>query len=472
MKKHYFTLYFLLIFGSVYSQNFTIQNNIESVLISPNGLKTNRSTTTGKNNISIGLDALKAATTATKSVAIGDSAMLKTTDGGQSVAIGINAMRENTIGGYNVAIGNDAMRNNIAGYANVAVGNEALYANNGLFNTSIGNSSMNKNTMGGSNTAIGNSTLFSNTTSSSNIAIGNNALNNQSFSNGGTNYDSNNIAIGVDALKINNPTNSLNGNNNIAIGRSSLQSNTFGKQNISIGFEAQKSTTAGFGNISIGTQALSYNVGGVGNVAVGNFSMPYSDNTSETTSIGNSSGFMAVNCHRCTFLGSRADLDAMTPNATFFENSTTIGYNAKVFTSNKVVIGNANVITIGGYASWSNYSDKRLKENILYTDKLGLEFISKLNTASYNYIKDENKRRRDGLIAQDVKQILKELGLEFSGLIEDNDPQKTLNLSYIEFIMPLINAVKELNAKNKDLQSKIDKLANLQARIEALESEK
>jgi hypothetical protein len=107
------------------------------------------------------------------------------------------------------------------------------------------------------------------------------------------------------------------------------------------------------------------------------------------------------------------------------------------------VLGNASATTVGGYGNWSNYSDRRLKENIEYTNRLGLSLVMKLQTASFNYAGDSNKRRRDGLIAQDVQQALKELGIPFSGLIEDNDAQKTLNLSYSDLVVPLINAVQE-----------------------------
>ena len=94
-------------------------------------------------------------------------------------------------------------------------------------------------------------------------------------------------------------------------------------------------------------------------------------------------------------------------------------------------------------AIWSNYSDRHLKENITYRDQPGLDFIMKLKPASSNYVKDENKRRRDGLIAQDVQATLQDLGIEFSGLVIDNDKDQTLNLSYGEFVIPLINAIQE-----------------------------
>ena len=82
----------------------------------------------------------------------------------------------------------------------------------------------------------------------------------------------------------------------------------------------------------------------------------------------------------------------------------------------------------------------------------------KLKTATYNYIADTNKRQRDGLIAQDVEQALKELGQNFSGLITDDDKYKTLNLSYSDFVLPLINAVQELYKRNQVFESTVNEL--------------
>jgi hypothetical protein len=139
-------------------------------------------------------------------------------------------------------------------------------------------------------------------------------------------------------------------------------------------------------------------------------------------------------------------------------NATAIGNGAVVNASNKIVLGNASATTVGGYGAWTNYSDRRLKENIVYKSNLGLNFVTQLNPVSFNYIDDTNKRRRDGLIAQDIDLILKELGTDFSGLIIDNDTAGTMNLSYSEFVIPLINAVKELKAENELLKARLEKL--------------
>jgi hypothetical protein len=142
-------------------------------------------------------------------------------------------------------------------------------------------------------------------------------------------------------------------------------------------------------------------------------------------------------------------------------NATAIGFTALVNASNKVVIGNSNVTSIGGYANWTNYSDKRLKENIIYKNDLGLNFISKLKTVSYNYKADQLKHRRDGLIAQDVAKALKDLGMQFSGLVIDDDKNKTENLSYGDFVIPLINAVQEQQKQIEAQQKQIDELKKL-----------
>ncbi|HRT48763.1 MAG TPA: tail fiber domain-containing protein, partial [Bacteroidales bacterium] len=149
-------------------------------------------------------------------------------------------------------------------------------------------------------------------------------------------------------------------------------------------------------------------------------------------------------------------------------NATAIGYGATVNASNKVVIGNASATTVGGYGSWTNYSDSRLKDNIVYKNDLGLDFIMKLKTASFSYKDDVNKRRRDGLIAQDVRQALKDLNLDFSGLVVDDDEMNTLNLSYPEFVIPLINAVQE---QQKIIEKQELKLKQQDYQIQLLKEE-
>jgi hypothetical protein len=50
------------------------------------------------------------------------------------------------------------------------------------------------------------------------------------------------------------------------------------------------------------------------------------------------------------------------------------------------------------------------------------------------------------------------LGLEFSGLIIDDDQEKTMNLSYPAFVIPLITAVQEQQKQIDELKQLVQNL--------------
>jgi hypothetical protein len=184
--------------------------------------------------------------------------------------------------------------------------------------------------------------------------------------------------------------------------------------------------------------------------------------------MGYKSGYTATTGSSNTLIGYMADVSISS-----LSNATAIGNGAIANDNNKIVLGNSSAITVGGYGSWTNYSDRRLKENIVYRNDIGLDFITRLEPVSFNYITDENKHRRDGLIAQDVQKVLKDMNLDFSGLVVDNDKDNTLNLSYGEFVIPLINAVKEQQNEIESYKSENDKLKSqvqtLQEKVERIE---
>ena len=132
-------------------------------------------------------------------------------------------------------------------------------------------------------------------------------------------------------------------------------------------------------------------------------------------------------------------------------------------------------------------SDIRLKKDI-QNASLGLDFIEALRPVSYKFIvgsneieKDQNGnpiiigtdekggeihklkpipgvRRHWGFIAQEVKQVIDQSGVEdFAGwsMSNINDPDSKQSLSYEQFISPLVKAVQELSQKVKELELKI-----------------
>ena len=139
-------------------------------------------------------------------------------------------------------------------------------------------------------------------------------------------------------------------------------------------------------------------------------------------------------------------------------------------------------------------SDRDLKRDIETSD-LGIDFINKLKPVSYKwkdipailYGEDDleggskqgdikvqeqiHKRTHYGLIAQDVKTTLDELGIDTVDFAGYGDGKAKLDadgnkigedgdcaLRYTEFISPLIKAIQELSAKNDALEARVTAL--------------
>ena len=288
------------------------------------------------------------------------------------------------------------------------------------------------------NVSFGYGTFFSNTSGDYNTATGFTAL----YSNTTGLY---NTAGGMEALK-----NSITGNYNTAYGTWALYSNTTGGYNTASGTEALKNSTTGDYNTAYGSGALYSNITGNRNTAVGSWA------------------------------------DVTSSNLT---NATAVGFDAKTTSSNQVRIGNSNVTSIGGNVQWSILSDKRIKKNIR-PDVPGLAFINLLQPVTFNFDLDAidgllniNKTERPGekelspelvetgrkareakekviqtgFIAQDVEDIAKSIGYDFSGV--DVDETGIYGLRYAEFVVPLVKAVQELGEHNNRLQAQVDELS-------------
>lgn len=92
-------------------------------------------------------------------------------------------------------------------------------------------------------------------------------------------------------------------------------------------------------------------------------------------------------------------------------------------------------------------SDEVFKEDI--QQSLGLDFILQLSPKSYKSKIGKGKKRKHGLIAQEVSKVITDLNLdvsEFDGVRHDEETG-TWGLAYSQFIAPIINAIKELNDK-------------------------
>lgn len=399
------------------------RNNIVS------GKLTSTNTSFGVNTFS------NSSTTATRSVAIGVNALKLNVSGNDNTAIGYSALENNTTGSQNTAIGVSSLMTNSSGGYNVAIGYSCLERNTtGILNTAIGHSSLYNNLNGRSNTAIGKSALERNISGNNNVAGGSYSLfNNQ------TGQD--NIALGKSALERN-----INGSNNIAIGTSSLYNNQATSNNISIGHESQLNNLSGERNTTLGVRALYINSYGSDNIAIG---------------------------HNAFYNGN-------------YSNSIAIGNNANVSADNQVRIGNNATTSIGGFASWTNVSDKRFKKNIDYKKVPGLDFILKLKPVVYNldlenintFLKlpknnlntdTKNEIVQTGFIAQEVAVVATEIGYDFSGVDKPKNNDDFYGLRYAEFVVPLTKAIQEqqeqIEKQQEELNNQKKEIAELKLLI-------
>jgi hypothetical protein len=244
--------------------------------------------------------------------------------------------------------------------------------------------------------------------------------------------------------------------------------------NIAIGFEALKGGAFSGGNtlthnIAIGHWALDdTGTNGVqSTIAIGDHALTACTDGIQNVAIGHSAGNILTTGGTNTIIGYDADVDANDRDGCIVIGA---GLSLNTASDNVVEIGNnTNAMTYdldGGDITVT--SDKRIKTNIKDT-KIGLEFINKLRPITYetkpsaeypeefNVPEDSQKKTGsgkiwDGLIAQDVKAVMDELDVGFSGWSEGINTKQTL--AYGKLVMPLIKAVQELTAKVEALENK------------------
>ncbi len=98
-------------------------------------------------------------------------------------------------------------------------------------------------------------------------------------------------------------------------------------------------------------------------------------------------------------------------------------------------------------------SDARLKSNVKNLE-YGINEIKKLRPVSYNLNSNPSDSRNLGLIAQEVKEVIKEI------VVVGDDEQKTHAIRYTELIPVLINAIKEQQQMIEELQKKVAVMEN------------
>ena len=400
------------------------------------GLTAMDAITTGDNNVALGWGAGTALTTGSNNLAIGVTALQVEDTGSQNVAIGTSALSALNYDGdaNNICIGHEAGESITTGRWNHFIGTQA----GDDFDTEHSNLGIGYRALGGSiaggeyNVAVGNSSGINLTSGDSNVAVGYYAASNLTT---GTQ----NVAIGQNAMAAGTTT----GASNICVGAESGNDLTSGANNVFIGHQAGFESTTGSSNVGVGVYAA-YNIVGDGgyNVCAG-YAAGYHITTGDNNiCLGRDSG------------RSNAPSGAITT------------------ADNVLSLGNDNIGAFYCATSTINTSDKRDKADIT-NFTAGLSFIEQMQPVTYKWDKrswysddlsatpDGSKKAIEtnvGFIAQDVETLEKEIGFAndkndmlFVDITKDG---KRYGMKYERLVTVLVNAVKELSAKVKELESK------------------
>ncbi|MBM7600417.1 hypothetical protein JOC34_002808 [Virgibacillus halotolerans] len=465
-------------------------------------------------NVAVGNNALKDAQDRTvKNIAIGHNAMQRAYWSYQNVVLGTDAGRDsamlerNTIIGSNAGLtmGDDNVTdthsyfsewrptddlddvwpewrsyagtiedpnfkavNRADAKGNTALGRNAMgWTITPTYCTAVGYNALEKAFNGINTVAIGEGALYNGVKSEDSVVIGNRANENNADNQGDTSvgynamqkvvHSSFNVVMGYQALSGFDMTDtSKKLSDNVAIGRFSM-GNTSGAvtSNVAVGASAMRYGQGNF-NVAIGQQSLQDNSGGSNNVAVGYNSAKSLKSATSITALG----YNALN---------NSSMDGLS-------NITGVGQNSSVTASNQIQLGNSSA-TPTAFNPLQVRSDRRDKLDIEDT-QLGLNFINKLRPVQYrtnfreayiDYDKDGNPvnlkndgsragtRKHQGLIAQEVKQVIDDIGIDFAGYQDHKigGGQDVHSLGYEELIAPLIKSIQELSEQVNFLEYKI-----------------
>ena len=218
-------------------------------------------------------------------------------------------------------------------------------------------------------------------------------------------------------------------------------------------------TANGYGSTAMGIATTASGVGstamGGGTTASGNGTTAIGNNTTAngyvSTAMGNrskASDRSSLVIGEYNLLGSTVTNSATVfslENAAFVIGNGTDGDNR----SDALTVLFDGTTTIAGDLSLN--SDARLKANIISLGST-LAKLLQIDGKTYTMKKDENKKQKIGVLAQDIEKVFPELVSESNGV-------KSVN--YQGLVPVLINALKEQDGKMKEQEARIERLEKL-----------
>jgi hypothetical protein len=283
---------------------------------------------------------------------------------------------------------------------------------------------------------------------------------------------------------------------NVVLGSNTLEVNTTGFGNVVVGTLALQDSNSNY-NTAVGLQAGTNNTSGQDGTFIGSTAGASNTTGTQNTYVGSQAGLTNTTGSQNTSIGYLAG------SGTSYSNTTCLGANTFVTASLQVQLGDSTTTTYI-YGSVQSRSDIRDKSDIQDTS-LGLDFINSLRPVDFkwdyredyreeapiipspdaleeekeaykiafekwkensklsNITHDGSKKRNrfhHGLIAQEVKAVIDEKGIDFGGFQDHKvkNGDDVLSIGYEELIAPLIKSVQELTQKNQELENKITEI--------------
>jgi trimeric autotransporter adhesin len=289
-----------------------------------------------------------------------------------------------------------------------------------------------------SNIAIGPSSLQSNTGGTGNSAYGYQSL--QSNTTG-----SQNTAHGTDALR-----GMTTGVYNTALGYSAMVNSIGGSYNSAVGSYALQNDAFGDFNTAVGSNSLAYNNTGNDNTAVGEGAL-YAANSSGNIGIGSGAGFNITSGSENIMIGNQGtSADTYTTRIDLYQTQTFIAGISGINVSGvPVVVSSTGQLGVA-------QSSRRFKEDIQDMGDAS-NSLMRLRPVTYRYEQaypDGSKPLDFGLIAEEVADV-------FPDLVARSKDGQIETVMYQKLTPMLLNEVQKLNAELTEERERIKQLETL-----------
>ena len=260
-----------------------------------------------------------------------------TVSGGQSIGIGLfglgNSTSSNTVVDQNHVM---AIMGGKVGIGTTSPAVDFSVAGKGYFTGGLGVGVVNNNA--GTLSVAGNADIGGDINITSGHYINYNGLR---FAYGSTTLGNHFFGGGAGNLNI-------TGIYNTGLGGYALEKNTSGARNTGSGFASLGNNTIGNSNTGSGYATLNFNTTGADNTAFGAFGLYANTSGNGNVALGSNAGYVndgsaynSVVDNNMVFIGYNASRDSSVATTVPLTNGIAIGYNAKVATSNAMVLGSA-----------------------------------------------------------------------------------------------------------------------------------